>query len=137
MNPQTVHRRLATTRVARLATVDAKGGPHLVPIVFVADRDKIYTPIDHKPKRTKALKRLSNIVANPRVSVLLDQYDEDWSALWWIRLDGIASIIADGPEWDAAVALLVAKYHHYTSHRLTGQIIRIHIERTATWTADR
>ena len=135
MDPRTVRLHLSTTTVARLATVDKMGTPHLVPIVFAADQHTVYTPIDHKPKRTTELKRLANIADNPRVSVLLDHYEEDWSALWWIRLDGTASVIDDGPEWHSAIALLAAKYEHYKSHPLTDMIIKIHIKNTTTWAA--
>src|ERR671935_135408 len=79
---------LASARVARLATADAEGRPHLVAITFAVDGDEIITAVDHKPKRTVRLRRLANIEANPRVSVLADHYEDDWSGLWWARADG-------------------------------------------------
>jgi PPOX class probable F420-dependent enzyme len=68
--------------VARLATADTGGRPHVVPIVFAVEGDLVWTAVDHKPKRTRALRRLENVRANPRVSLLADHYEEDWSALW-------------------------------------------------------
>src|SRR5689334_7725740 len=100
MNPAAMMRLASTARVARLATVDGNGKPHLVPFCFVIDGDVLYSAIDHKPKTTTALKRLANIGANAAVSVLIDHYEEDWSRLWWIRLDGTAAMLPDGAERD-------------------------------------
>jgi len=86
--------------VARLATVRPDGRPHLVPIVFAVAGDVIVTAVDEvKPKRTRALARLANIAAEPRVSVLADHYDEDWTRLWWVRADGTATVV--GSDADA------------------------------------
>ena len=82
--------RFASARVARLATVDAGGGPHVVPITFAVDGDVIWSAVDDKPKRSRELKRLANIRSNPAVSVLADHYDDDWTRLWWVRADGTA-----------------------------------------------
>ena len=85
--------RFAAARVARLATADAEGVPHVVPVVFAVDRDTIVVAVDHKPKRTTALKRLANVRANPRVALLADHYaDDDWDALWWVRADGAGTV---------------------------------------------
>ena len=81
-------------RVARLATVRPDGRPHQVPICFALEGRALLTAVDHKPKRTLALRRLANIAGNPAVSVLADRYDEDWSRLWWVRADGLARIAA-------------------------------------------
>ena len=81
-------RRLAAARVARLATVGGPGSPHLVPVTFAVAGDRIYSAVDAKPKTTRDLRRLRNIRADPRVAVLADHYDEDWSRLWWARADG-------------------------------------------------
>src|SRR5690242_8388653 len=94
-------RRFTAARVARLATVDAAGRPHQVPIVFArhtADgTDRIVTAVDHKPKTTSRLKRLDNIAGHPSVSLLVDVYDEDWDHLWWARADGEAHILPPAP----------------------------------------
>ena len=91
----TARERFASARVARLATT-GPDGPHIVPIVFALAGDTIYHAVDHKPKRTTALKRLANLRADPRASVLADAYDEDWTRLWWARADGVARILAPG-----------------------------------------
>ena len=80
-------------RVARLATVDEQGRPHVVPICFAVDGDLLYTAVDAKPKRTRELRRLRNVEANPAVEVVIDHWDEDWSRLWWVRLSGQARVV--------------------------------------------
>src|SRR5207244_611648 len=82
-------------KVARLATIGAGGKPHVVPITFAVDGDTIYFAVDAKPKRTTDLKRLRNIAANSSVSVLVDHYEDDWTKLWWVRVDGTARLLAD------------------------------------------
>ena len=87
MTPEEARRRFAGARVARLATISADGAPHLVPFVFAVAGDTVYSAVDAKPKRTTALKRLANIDRDPRVTLLADHYDDDWTALWWVRAD--------------------------------------------------
>lgn len=118
-------------RVARLATVDASGRPHLVPICFAIEGDTLYTAVDEKPKRTRRLQRLANIEANPTVEVLIDHYEDDWSLLWWVRLRGVARIVED----PHAVELLVAKYPQYRAQPPTGPVIAVAIEERSEWTA--
>ncbi|MDP9442419.1 MAG: TIGR03668 family PPOX class F420-dependent oxidoreductase, partial [Actinomycetota bacterium] len=96
--------------VARLATVRPDGHPHLVPVTFALDGERIVTVIDHKPKTTSALQRLKNIEAHPAASVMIDHYEEDWSRLWWVRADGAARIVAEGAAREHAVGRLVDKY---------------------------
>ena len=115
--------------VARLATVGEDGRPHLVPIVFAVYQNTIVTAVDGKPKSTTRLKRLANITANPKVSLLVDQYDRDWSQLWWVRVDGVATITEDA----AALDLLRTKYPQYQQVPLRGPVIEISVERVATW----
>src|SRR2546427_7438855 len=110
MDATAQRRRLGEARVARLATADASGKPHVVPISFVIQGEKLFFAVDAKPKRTIDLKRLRNIAANPSVSVLLDHYEEDWSRLWWVRVDGTARVLTDSTEADRAIDLLVSKY---------------------------
>jgi PPOX class probable F420-dependent enzyme len=129
-------RRAGQARVARLATVTGEGRPHLVPITFALDGDLLVTAVDAKPKRDRRLKRLANIAANPAVSVLVDAYAEDWSQLWWVRVDGTASIVERGePTFDAAVELLVAKYAQYAEQRPAGPVIAVAVEATRGWSA--
>jgi PPOX class probable F420-dependent enzyme len=128
----------ATVRVARLATVAPDGTPHLVPIVFAIERGRaeagetLYTAVDGKPKRTRALRRLANIAANPKVSVLADHYDDDWSQLWWVRADGTARILDTSPAGERA---LIARYPQYRQTPLTGPFLEITVERWAVWQA--
>jgi PPOX class probable F420-dependent enzyme len=127
----------AAAPVARLATVGADRRPHLVPITFALDGDTLYTAVDHKPKRTTRLRRLENVAANPRVSVLADHYDErDWSALWWVRADGEARIIAlDDPRQTRVAALLQARYEQYRRRPPAGPAIAVSVSRWSGWRA--
>jgi PPOX class probable F420-dependent enzyme len=120
-------------RVARLATLDEAGRPHLVPICFVLDGETLYSAVDEKPKRSKRLKRIENIRRHPEVSVLVDHYEEDWSRLWWVRLDGAAEVLDDGLERERALALLAAKYDQYRGEPPTGAVIAVRIEAWRGW----
>jgi PPOX class probable F420-dependent enzyme len=126
--------RFAAARVARLATIDADGQPHLVPIVFAVQDDTVYSVVDGKPKRTVELRRLQNARSNPFVSVLADHYeDADWSALWWVRADGMARVLdADEPEALTAVKLLRERY---PQQRATGSVMAVDVKRWAGWSA--
>lgn len=119
----------ATARVARLATVTPGGAPHLVPIVFALVGDVIHTAVDAKPKRHRGLQRLANIAHEPRVSVLADHYDEDWSALWWARADGVATV-TDVPE-----PALVDRYPQYEVTPPPGPFLRIVVHRWTSWSS--
>ncbi len=103
-----MRRRVTDARVARLATVTPEGRPHVVPCCFVlaGDRDVLYSAVDGKPKSTLALRRLANIRANPHASLLVDHYADDWSALWWVRVDGAARLVTEGNERDDAISAL-------------------------------
>ena len=124
--------RFAAARVARLATAGQEG-PHIVPIVFALVGDVIYHAVDHKPKRTTALRRLENLRADPRASVLADGYDEDWEQLWWVRADGVASILAPGHA--EATAALREKYPQYAERPPLGPVVAIKVSRWADWSA--
>jgi PPOX class probable F420-dependent enzyme len=119
-----------TVPVARLATVDETGAPHLVPIVFAVAGEVIHTAVDAKPKRSRRLKRLANIAANPRVSVLADRYDDDWSRLWWVRADGVARVRDTSPE---GLAALVARSPQYRDTPPAGPFLEITVERWSRW----
>lgn len=133
MDPWEARRRFAGARVARLATVAADGRPHLVPMVFAVAGDIVYSAVDHKPKRTTALRRLANIAANPRVALLVDHYDEDWTALWWVRADGAARVL-DPPRPDA-VSLLVDRYRQYRDRPPAGPVLAVEVSRWSGWSA--
>jgi PPOX class probable F420-dependent enzyme len=127
--------RVAGSRSARLATMSGDGRPHVVPIVFALEDDKIYFAVDYKPKRTTNLKRLKNIAENPAVSLLIDHYEEDWTRLWWVRVDGIARVVTDTAEAERATDLLAKRYPQYRTSRPGGPVVAIHIEHLAGWTA--
>jgi PPOX class probable F420-dependent enzyme len=126
----------AGARVARLGTLSKTGRVDLVPITFALVDDVIYTAVDHKPKRTTELKRLENVRATPEVSVLIDEYDDaDWSALWWVRLRGLARVVESGPEYDEGVDALVRKYEQYRSTRPSGPAIVVELIGWQWWSA--
>jgi PPOX class probable F420-dependent enzyme len=124
---------VAAARVGRLATVRASGAPHLVPFCFVLDGELLYSAVDRKPKRTTRLRRLENAAGEPRVCVLVDHYEEDWSRLWWVRLDGRARELPPGAEAGRALALLEAKYDQYRRDPPPGPVLRIDVERWRWW----
>jgi PPOX class probable F420-dependent enzyme len=130
-------RRFSTESVARLATVRTDGRrPHIVPIAYALDGEMIYSAVDAKPKASDALARLRHIEANPGVSVLVDAYDDDWTRLWWVRADGVATVVADGPVRDAALRALRAKYDQYADPRQAfGAAIVIRVQRWIGWSA--
>jgi PPOX class probable F420-dependent enzyme len=125
-------------RVARLATVDARGRPGIVPIVFAMDGTQLYTPIDAKPKRVSPdrLRRVRDIRANPNVAVLFDEYDEDWRRLAWVQLRGVARLVEPGTEQQAGSSLIEAKYPQYKTLSLADRpMIVIEIKRLISWRA--
>ncbi len=126
--------RFAAARVARLATADAAGRPHLVPVVFAVNGDCIYSAVDAKPKRTTALRRLANVTENPAVALLVDHYDDaDWGALWWVRAEGSGRVLAAGDdEARRAVALLNQRY---PQQRAVGAVLAVDVDRWSGWAA--
>lgn len=109
---------------ALLSTINPDGTPHLVPIVFARTGDTLVTAIDWKPKSTRKLQRLENIRADPAVSMIVDNYDDDWDKLWWVQASGSARVIeADTDVGTAAIDALVAKYDQYASARPDGPVI--------------
>ena len=135
INPEEITRRLTEARSATLGTLDHTGRPHLVPIVFAYRDGRLYTAVDRKPKSTLRLKRLRNIEANSNVSVLLDHYDDDWTRLWWIRIDGEARVIDSGPAFQEGLALLTRKYQPYGAQPPPGPVIEIRVETIRAWSA--
>ena len=126
-------------RVARLATAGADGSPHVVPICFVLEGDRVYTPVDEKPKRVlgRLLRRVRNIEENARAAVIVDSYDEDWSQLRWALLRGAALVLEGGEEHARAVALLREKYAQYRAMALEGRpVLRVTVERVTGWRGD-
>ncbi|HSS61473.1 MAG TPA: TIGR03668 family PPOX class F420-dependent oxidoreductase [Candidatus Limnocylindrales bacterium] len=135
MDATAMRRRILESRVARLATADIASRPHTVPICFAMEDDRLFFAVDAKPKRTTDLKRLRNIAANPSVSVLFDHYEEDWSRLWWVRVDGAARIVEGGEESERVIDLLAGRYEQYRRARPAGPVVEISIERMSGWSA--
>lgn len=125
--------RFTRSSVARLATADTDGIPHIVPVTFAVDGETIYFAIDHKPKRSTNLRRLRNISENPAVSVIADHYADDWSALWWARADGRAEIWETGGRRQKAVELLQQKYRQYAETPPTGPVVAIRVDAWTGW----
>lgn len=152
LSRETMRRLVADARVARLATVDADGRPHLVPVCFVLDSDglldsdagsdsgraagdRVHIAVDHKPKRSTELRRTANLRATGHACLLIDHYDEDWSRLWWVRLDGHGREISDPAEASQALDALAVKYPQYRDQRPDGPVLRIEIDNYRGWTA--
>jgi len=126
---------VTSARVARLATVRADGRPHLVPVCFVLLGDVAYSAVDHKPKRGPRLVRLANVAATGVASLLVDGYGEDWTTLWWVRLDGRAAVVSDPAEADRALAALVAKYPQYADRPPDGPVLALTVDSWTGWSA--
>jgi PPOX class probable F420-dependent enzyme len=129
-------RHLDEAVVAHLATVGGDGNPHLVPVTFAREGDRVYFAVDQKPKRTTNLRRLRNIAAHSAVALLVDHYDDDWRRLWWVRVDGHARVLDAGPESERALDLLSSRYHQYQDQRPGGPAVAITIERLTGWAAE-
>jgi PPOX class probable F420-dependent enzyme len=127
--------RFVAAPVARLATVDDHGQPHLVPVVFAVVGDTVVIAVDDKPKTSRDLRRLRNIAANPRVSLLVDQYDQDWSRLWWVRADGRARVLRDAGAMTEPIDRLAEKYRQYRAIRPAGPVIQVEVSRWVGWSA--
>jgi PPOX class probable F420-dependent enzyme len=130
-----VRRRVADSRVARLATLDTDGRPHLVPIAFALAGETLYSAVDAKPKRSRTLERIENARRRPDVTVLVDHYDDDWTRLWWVRLRGRARVLEAGDDAERAVALLVAKYEQYREAPPGVPVLAIDIDEWRGWAA--
>jgi PPOX class probable F420-dependent enzyme len=136
VTPAEAKGRFATGRVAHLATADRDGRPHLVPLVFAVDGESVVSAVDHKAKRTTALRRLANVAVNPSVALLVDHYSEDWEQLWWVRADGRAAILEAGSSSaERAVDLLVARYAQYGRQRPAGPVLAVTVLRWTGWSA--
>jgi len=130
-----MRRLVATARVGRLATVGGDGRPHAVPICYALRGQTVYSAVDHKPKRRTALRRVANLTETGRACLLLDEYAEDWSTLWWVRLDGSGRVVADPAEAARAVSALVEKYPQYRERPPAGPVIAVDITRWTGWSA--
>ena len=135
MDVTAMRHRAAEARVARLGTLTAQGRPHVVPCCFALDGDVLYTGVDDvKAKTTRALRRLDNIHLHPAVTVLVDHYDDDWSTLWWIQMDGHARVVdAASQEQRHGLVLLAEKYEPYRAQPLPGPLISVDITHWVAW----
>ena len=127
--------RFATAHVARLATLTPDGRPHIVPVCFALRGRDVVSAIDAKPKSTTGLQRLVNVRANPVASLLVDHYEDDWTRLWWVRADGNAQVIEEGPERSAAIAQLRARYPQYEEQPPPGPVLVVRVTRWTGWSA--
>lgn len=130
-------RRLTAARHAYLATASAEAVPHVVPVTYaVVEHDdvvEVVSAVDHKPKTTTALRRLRNLQANPLAAVLTDAYDDDWTRLWWVRADGVVTVDAGGPSFEAALDALATRYPQYRERRPAGPVLRLRVRRWSGW----
>ncbi len=130
-----MRRLVSTAPVGRLATVRRDGRPHVVPICFVVTNDVVYSAVDNKPKRHRHLQRISNVAATGAASLLIDEYDDDWSRLWWVRLDGRARLVDNTVEAERAIRLLCDKYPQYRDQPPSGPVLAVDVERWVGWSA--
>ena len=132
-------RLLTQARLGHLATADATGTPHVIPVCYAFDEKRIYSVLDQKPKRTtpSGLKRVRNIQANPKVSLVVDHYQEDWRRLWYVLVQGEALMLEEGSEQQAAIRLLRQKYKQYLDMDIDqNPVIRITPHRVVCWRGD-
>jgi PPOX class probable F420-dependent enzyme len=134
LDPAEARARFVAAPVLRLATADGRGRPHLVPCTFVVDDvGRIAIGIDNKPKTSLQLRRIRNVEENPQVSLLADQYADDWTRLWWARADGTAIIERGGADHDAHWRQLVAKYPQYHGEAPGGPVILVTVASWSGW----
>jgi PPOX class probable F420-dependent enzyme len=130
---------LASARVARLATVRPDARPHVVPLVFAlvdhVDGPVLYWAVDEKPKAAATLQRITNLEADPTAELLVDDYDEDWSRLWWVRASVTAREVVGPDERLLAREALAAKYPQYRAEPPNGRIFRLDVTSVRGWSA--
>lgn len=135
-DPEELRARVAGVPVARLATVRPDGAPRLVPITFALVGELLCSAVDEvKPKRHQRLARLRDVARDPRVTVLVDHYEPDWSRLWWVRVDGTAAVHHDGPIRERALTALAAKYPQYATRPPSGPVLVVTPTRWSGWTS--
>jgi len=119
--------------IARLATVAPDGRPHLVPIVFARAEGALWSPVDGKSKTGRTLARVRHVTHEPRVSLMFDDYDDDWEQLWWLRIDGRATLVAGDPAAEAALRTKYPQYRDVALYAGGPLLIRIDPEHVTTW----
>jgi PPOX class probable F420-dependent enzyme len=133
MDLSLARQRVHEASVGRLGTVTSSGRPHMVPCCFALCDDTAYTAVDAKPKSTFALRRIDNLVGNPAASLLIDHYEADWAALWWVRLDGTGRVVNSPVESEEAKRALTGKYPQYGRVAIPGPVIALDIETWRSW----
>jgi PPOX class probable F420-dependent enzyme len=133
--------RAAEARVGRMATVRPDGTPHVVPFVFVLVRTdegtvRLYWAVDAKPKRSMTLQRIENLRVDPAVEVVVDVYEDDWDALWWVRLRGTGRVVTSPGEREAALTALASKYERYRTAPPAGDVLAIDVSAISSWSAE-
>jgi PPOX class probable F420-dependent enzyme len=129
---------LTAAPVGRLATADAAGVPHVIPVCYVFNGQFLYSVLDRKPKRAALprLKRVRNIQANPQVALVVDHYEADWQCLWYILLTGKAELLVEGDERVEAIKLLRQKYPQYRDMSIDGNpVIKVTPAKVLSWGA--
>ena len=130
-----LRRRFASSAVARLATVRPDGAPHVVPVVFTLAENMVYSAVDAKPKRTSRLQRLANVRVEPRCALLVDHYEDDWSRLWWVRVDGTAVVVDEPPATHPGLAALGERHPQYREQPPTGPLLVVTVRQWSGWSS--
>ncbi|HEY3090036.1 MAG TPA: TIGR03668 family PPOX class F420-dependent oxidoreductase [Jatrophihabitantaceae bacterium] len=133
MDAADMRRRLVSARVGHLGTAGPR--PHVVPVCYVLVADTAFTAVDHKPKRSARLRRIANVEATGWACLLVDEYHDDWTRLWWVRIDGPARMVDDAGEAARAIDALAAKYPQYAQRRPSGPVLALEAERWSGWQA--
>ena len=123
----------ASSPVAHLSTVRPDGAPHVVPMVFALVEDTVYSAVDAKPKRSRALQRLANIRADPRCALLVDHYEDDWRRLWWVRADGTGAVLDAPPVDHPGIQALVQRFPQYRDEPPSGPLLVVTVQRWTGW----
>jgi len=135
VDQEELRQRLGAARVGRLATIGRDGRPRVQPVTFVFEGGALYWAVDQKPKRTQRLRRLADIAAHPAVELVVDEYDDDWTRLWWVRAAAEAEVVPGGEEAEWAIDRLAAKYPQHVATRPEGPVVRMRITRLSGWSA--
>ncbi len=133
MQTAELRRRFASSAVARLATVRPDGQPHVVPMVFALVDDTVYSAVDDKPKRSRDLRRLANVRADPRCAILVDHYEDDWRRVWWVRADGRGEVVDEPSPAHRGIRALVERFPQYRDQPPAGPLLVVTVERWNGW----
>jgi PPOX class probable F420-dependent enzyme len=135
MQTAELRRLFGASPVARLSTVRPDGGPHVVPVVFALVEDTVYSAVDAKPKRSRALQRVANLRADPRCALLVDHYEDDWRRLWWVRADGRGEVVDEPSGAHPGIRALVHRFSRYRDDPPAGPLLVVSVERWSGWSS--